>query len=293
MSPQPWKCSLHGGHSKDYCEHAYSTLRDMVEAAIAAGYDTFGITEHCARTEDKYVFVGEQRKGITVQQLVDAFDAYAADSLEIVQEYSDRIHLLRGFELEIMPPDRYPEMTAHWRKQHGFDYVVGSVHWVYEQCVDEDEEYFKKMIDQAGSLEALCCEYYRLLADMVKKVKPEVVGHFDLVRLFGQKFGDVDTPQVIRYAEQAMQTVAEAGSILDLNTAGIRKGVGHPYPAPHYVEMAKKMGIPFCFGDDSHSVGQVGFGLAEAREYLLKHGITSITTLVKHGDELVKELRSL
>lgn len=293
MSLHPWMCSLHGGHSVEFCEHASSTLREIIEAAITAGYDTFGLTEHCARTEDKYVFVGERLRGIRVQQLVDAFDAYATVSREMVQEYGDRIHLLRGFETEIVPPDKFPEMTAEWRQRYGFDYVVGSVHWVYEECVDEDESYFEMMIEKAGSLEELCCEYYRLLADMVQRLQPEVVGHFDLVRLFGHKFGNVDTPAVLRYSELAMQAVADAGSILDLNTAGLRKGLDHPYPVTLYVEMAKRMGVPFCFGDDSHKIEQVGFGLAEGRKYLLKHGINCITTLVKHGDELVKEIRPL
>jgi hypothetical protein len=32
--------SLHGGHSREYCDHARSTLREILEAAVACGYDT-------------------------------------------------------------------------------------------------------------------------------------------------------------------------------------------------------------------------------------------------------------
>ena len=293
MTSQPWMCSLHGAHSSEFCEHAHSTLREMVEAAIEAGYDTFGMSEHCARVAEQYVFLGERPKGIHVQQLVDMFDAYAQASKVIVDEYSDRIKLLRGFEAEVVPPKSYDTLTAEWRRQYRFDYIVGSVHFLYDECVDEDKEYFGRLIDKAGSLEELCCEYYGKLADMITRLKPEVVGHFDLIRLFGRHFGDVDTPVVVRRAEEAMSAAAEAGSILDLNTAGIRKGIGHPYPAPLYVQMAKKMGVPFCFGDDSHNVGQVGFGLPEARQYLLQNGVDTITTLAKHGSEVVHEVRTL
>ena len=44
-----------------------------------------------------------------------------------------------------------------------------------------------------------------------------------------------------------------------------RKGLGHPYPARHIVRTAMEMGIPFCFGDDSHGPAQVGAGIADAR----------------------------
>ncbi len=30
----PWKVSLHGGHSGQFCDHAKGSLREIVEAAI-------------------------------------------------------------------------------------------------------------------------------------------------------------------------------------------------------------------------------------------------------------------
>jgi histidinol phosphatase-like PHP family hydrolase len=44
---------------------------------------------------------------------------------------------------------------------------------------------------------------------------------------------------------------------------------------------AHRRGIPFCFGDDSHSPAQVGFGLDEARRYLIENGVDSITALTR------------
>ena len=81
----------------------------------------------------------------------------------------------------------------------------------------------------------------------------------------------------------------DCGAILDLNTVGYRKGLGTPYPAPWVVLQAHEMGIPFCFGDDSHAVEQVGAGLDRAREYLLENGVRTITCLVPRDGTLAQE----
>jgi histidinol phosphatase-like PHP family hydrolase len=43
--------------------------------------------------------------------------------------------------------------------------------------------------------------------------------------------------------------------------------------------MARDLGIPVCFGDDSHRAEDVGVGIPEARAFLLDHGVTTITCL--------------
>src|SRR5438045_1413741 len=42
VNPENWRVSLHGGHSGEFCDHAEGTLREILTAAVAAGYHTFG-----------------------------------------------------------------------------------------------------------------------------------------------------------------------------------------------------------------------------------------------------------
>ncbi len=77
--------------------------------------------------------------------------------------------------------------------------------------------------------------------------------------------------------------------MLDLNTAGWRKNLGDPYPAPWLVDRARDMGVPFCFGDDSHGPAQVGDGVERARDYLLRHGVTTIQGLLRRDGAIVAE----
>jgi histidinol-phosphatase (PHP family) len=164
-------------------------------------------------------------------------------------------------------------------RERGFDYVVGSVHHVAERSIDGPVESFEDVMTELGGLEALSVAYYDSIGSMVSQFEPDVVGHFDLIRKNGRHFGDVDTPAARAAASQALEVISESGAILDLNSAGYRKGLETPYPAPHFVLEAHNMGIPFCFGDDSHGPADVGRDLGRSRAYLLGLGVTTITSL--------------
>lgn len=287
MTAVPWKVSLHGGHSVDYCDHAHSTLREMLDAAVEKGFRIFGITEHAPRTEDRFLFPEERAMGWDVATLDRLFRAYAEDTRALVDEYAGRLTVLRGFESEVVPADAYVALVKGWREEFGFDYIVGSVHHLYEQTFDSSQQLFDDMVADHGGLEPVAMEYYRSLAAMVEALRPEVVGHFDLIRIFAGPHGPVDTPPIREAAEAALEAVQRAGSILDLNAVGLLKGQGMPYPAPWVVQRAAAMGIPFCFGDDSHSAEAVGTHFDEARAYLLENGVTAIRALTRgeHGIE--------
>ena len=87
--------------------------------------------------------------------------------------------------------------------------------------------------------------------------------------------------------------IRQQEAIRDLNTAGYRKNLGRPYPAPWLVKQAHEMGISFCFGVDSHDPHQVGEGLEPAREYLLELGVDSITALTREWSAIGRRRISL
>jgi histidinol-phosphatase (PHP family) len=123
---------------------------------------------------------------------------------------------------------------------------------------------------------------------MVTSLRPDVVGHLDLIKRncgpIGLSAGALESPSVRKAALCALEAVGATGSILDLNTAAWRKGLDEPYPAPWLVREAHSMGIGFCFGDDSHRPGDVGAGIDAAAEYLIANGVDHIVTLAREGD---------
>lgn len=293
LTGKPWAVSLHGGHSSEFCDHASSTLREILEAAVDYGYHTFGVAEHAPRVDPKYLYAEEVAMGWDVDKIMSDFGAYAFALDLLAEEFADRITVLRGFEAEVVPPDRYAEVMLGLRHRFGFDYIVGSVHWVDDIIIDYTKDEFDRAVTAHGGIGPLALRYYEIVAEMVRALEPEVVAHLDLIRKFAGPRDATETPAVRRAAGTALEAIREHGCILEVNTVGLRKGLGAPYPAPWLVRLAADMGIGFCFGDDSHCSADVGAGIAEARDCLLQNRVDSITVLTREGDAIGRRLVAL
>ena len=70
------RVSVHGGHSGQFCLHAKSTLDEVIQAYIAAGYSWVGITEHMPPLNDSVRYPDEAEQGLTAQALQEQFQAY-------------------------------------------------------------------------------------------------------------------------------------------------------------------------------------------------------------------------
>jgi histidinol-phosphatase (PHP family) len=288
-----WRASLHGGHTGPYCDHAEGEPEAFVEAALAAGLGVFGFTEHAPRVEPRFLYAEEVALGWDVARLEAGFAAYAEHISSMGGRYADRITVLRGFETEVVPAARYVEVMSDYRKRFGFDYIVGSVHHVDDIIFDYTRDLFEQACAHCGGLEGLAVRYYETVAEMVCALRPEVVGHFDLIRKQVPDEESVSTPRVREAACRALDAVRDTGGILDVNTGGYRKGLGRPYPAPWAVREALARGIPFALGDDSHRPGEVGAHFDEARDYLLGLGVDSLTLLDKMDGRLVRRVAPL
>lgn len=277
-TPPGWKASFHGGHSAAYCDHAKDSLEDILEAAAAFGYHTFGVAEHAPRVLPEHLYEEERDLGWDVATLDRLFTEYAAALDRLQAEYTGRMTVLKGFEAEVVPEGRYAALMRGYRERLGFEYMVGSVHWVAGAVIDYRADHFARAVRAHGGLEPMARAYYRLVADMVEALEPEIVGHLDLLRT-GAGEAEISTPAVRRAAFEALDVIAAHGALLDVNTGGYRKGFGRPFPAPWLVKAAQERGIGFIFGDDSHAVAHVGAGLEEARQYLLELGVRSVALL--------------
>lgn len=286
--PVPWKISLHGGHSSAYCDHAYSTLRELLAAAVEFGYTTFGVTEHAPRVEPARLYDEERALGWDVLHLDRLFTQYARELQRLAAEFDGTLDVLCGFEAEVVPIEDYPTVMRGYFDRHGFDYLVGSVHWVNGHIIDYKPEHFAAALQASGGLEPLAVDYYRSVAEMAQRLRPDIIGHLDLIRRNAPDEASVSTPRIRQAAAEALEAIQTSGAILDVNTAGFRKGLGRPYPAPWLVRMAQERGIGFCFGDDSHRIGEVGAGIVEARGYLLDLGVRHLTGLSKQHGALAK-----
>ncbi len=132
------KFDLHTHHFR--CGHADGTIRDYVEAAISAGLQAIGISDHTPYFGEK----AEQAfPGIAMGKSEIA--NYVEEVLELKKEYAGKIDVLLGIE-----SDYFPEHFETYRKvlsNYPFDYIIGSVHNVGGVSIFNKNRW-KKLSDQ-------------------------------------------------------------------------------------------------------------------------------------------------
>lgn len=288
-----WRVSLHGGHSGEFCDHGHGTLRESIQAACEFGYHTFGVAEHAPRSETRFLYPEEIAQGWDLAKIHRDFNRYCDTLRELADEYGDKLNVLRGFEAEMVPQDRYADEMPALREKHGFDYMVASVHWVGDIIIDYNESEYHRALDVHGGAEALNVKYYEALAEMVEVLRPEVVGHFDVIRKFADPTDPYDTPPIRQAAEHALRAVKSTGAILDINAGPYRKGRNEPFPGEWIIGSVRDLGLDVCFGDDSHGPRDVGVGIEQARRFLLKHGFREVTCLARDAQGWSKKRRRL
>lgn len=274
----PW-FSYHGGHSGEFCRHASGALQDVVQRAIDAGFTTYGLSEHAPRYRAEDLFPDEE--GLGVEDLAHIFERYVATASELRDRYADRIEVLVGFETEVVPPQGWGDRMREIRDRHPqIEYMIGSVHHVEGTCIDMTPELTARAAEAVGGREALEIRYFDLVAEMVTSLRPEVVGHVDLIRKFAgsePRFGAATWKRI----DSALEVVREVGAALDVNAAPARRGMGPVYPMPRLLERAQRMGIPVTLGDDSHGPADVGVGLDACLRAIERAGYRSVHYLTR------------
>ncbi|KAI8924211.1 Polymerase/histidinol phosphatase-like protein [Entophlyctis helioformis] len=267
--------SLHS-HSGQYCMHAHGELEAVVEQAIALGFTTYGLSEHMPRTRTQDLYPEEAH--LQPADTRTAFEQFHAHARELQARYSDRIQLLVGMETELIHEATMSEVEAI-QQTLGLDYMVGSVHHVREMPIDFDEPGFAAVerLLATGTLsgtEAVFQEYFDAQYTLLRRLKPTVVGHFDLVRKYRGDFplSDACWTKIRRNVDW----IVEYGGLVEINTAGWRKGLRDAYPQRDIIKYMVERGVQFCLSDDSHGPGDVGHSYEKIPKYLDDMGIKEI-----------------
>lgn len=272
--------SFHGGHSGEFCRHAKDSLEAVVERAVAAGFTHYGLSEHAPRFRAEDLFPDEQDLG--PEGLVALFRKYAGEAARLRDAYRDRIALFVGFETERLPPGDWATHMREIRASAPFDFVVGSVHDIDGMVVDVSPERTEAIAGVLGGREAMQIRYFQALAELVDTLKPEIVGHIDLIRKFDSPVEEF-SPPVMREIERVLEAAHAAGAALDVNCGAFRRGYGPVYPLPSILKRARAMGLRVTLGDDSHGVATVGVGLDACLAAIAEAGFSHVSCLEREG----------
>lgn len=158
---------------------------------------------------------------------------------------------------------------------------MGSVHHVHSIPIDYDRAFYEKARAKAGgSDERLFEDYFDSQFEMLERMKPKVVGHFDLIRLLSDE-PNADLKSIKGVWEKVIRNlkfIAEYGGLVEINTSALRKGLKEPYPTRSVVEEYLGMGGKLTLSDDSHGIAHVGTNYRRAFEYLESLGVEEMWT---------------
>ncbi len=265
------KISYHGGHSGQYCSHAKDKLEDIILEYIRQGFTRVGITEHVPPISDDFLYPGEVVLNLTAKDIFSRFKAYFKELKTLKEKYVDKLKIYAGMETETIAG--FKDHINMLISQFAPDYIVGSVHHVKNICFDYSIEEYEKATRVCGSTDALYKVYFDQQYEMIKALKPFVVGHFDLIRIFDDGYEKrLTKPGITDKIDRNLELIKDLGLVMDFNLRPLSKGKKEPYIALSILKKARDLDICLVPGDDAHGVLETG-----------SHVNTAITILEKYG----------
>lgn len=236
-----------------YDLHMHSAFSDgkhspeeMILEGIRRGLTRIGISDHShVEMDDSTMPLGSE-------------EAYQREMKRLKEKYAGRIQVCCGLER-----DYYSEIDT------GYDYVIGSVHfikmkdghqltvdWTPEKLETDCRKYY------AGDWYALTEEFFRLEADVVRKTRCDLIGHFDLVMKFNEQAGWFD-PAHPRYRaawQQAADALLRTGKPFEVNTGAISRGYRtDAYPCREIRTYLRERGAKLILSSDAHQKEDIAF----------------------------------
>ncbi|MDY6792675.1 MAG: histidinol-phosphatase [Thermodesulfobacteriota bacterium] len=259
---QPALVSVHGGHSGEFCCHAKDSLEDIIKAYIKRGFSWVGITEHMPFLADELMYPEEKAAGFDAKGTYLRFSNYISTCRKLQKKYSSSIKIYVGFETETF--SGFEPFIKKLMKNFQPDYMVGSLHHVRDMGFDYSKQQYNETARIVGGLEALYCAYFDQQYQMINALKPAVVGHFDLIRIFDPDYqARLKKPEVQKRIQRNLKLIKKLDLIMDYNLRALYAGASEPYPSRPILLQALDLGIAVVPGDDSHGVETAGMHVKE------------------------------
>jgi len=237
----------------------------MAEAAFRLGFRALGFSGHshtpfdpCGMTPE-----GTQR--------------YRAEVAALREAYRGRMEVCCGVEQDYCSG-----------RAEGFDYVIGSVHYVLRDGeylpVDWSPERTAEIVAQhyGGDACAYAGDYYALVGQVQRVTGCQIIGHFDLITKFdeaGELF-DETLPRYRAAALGALDALCPSDPVFEINTGAMARGVRKtPYPALWLLREMHARGMRVMLSSDCHDRRYLDFGFETARALAREAGFAERAVL--------------
>ncbi len=243
-------------------------LENAVVGAIKAGLKTLCITEHM----DMDYPTGEF--------MLDTA-AYKAELMRVKEKHSGQIELLYGVELGLM--DYLAPRLYEYAGAQDFDFIIGSSH-----LIGGVDPYYPEYFDGLGDKEGIRRYFHSILDNIAAFGDFDVYGHLDYVVRYS-KAKSYTPADYAEMTDEILKKLITMGKGIELNTAGLKYGLGWAHPHPEILARYHELGGEIItVGSDSHRSEHIAYDFDKARDILTAAGFKYYTVFRKRKPEFVK-----
>lgn len=261
-------CHVHTKISHD----GISNMAEYLEIAKEKGVDEITFTEHY----DIYDGLETNLKTLDVNRYQDEF-----------LKYKDNAKIKVNFGIEIgLQPDTV-EQIRNMVKQYPFDFIIGSSHITCKKDMAMDSGFFEGYTRKEA--------YLRYFEEVLQNIKLydnefDVYGHLDyVVRYGGYAEKRIDYQEFREILDEILIQLIKKDKGIEINTSGIRYGLGNPHPNIDIVKRYKELGGKIVtIGSDSHKVEDLAKDFDIAYDLLKEAGFDEIAIFHHRKPDFIK-----
>lgn len=251
-------------------------MEEMILRGIHLGLKRLCFTEH---NDFDYPITEEDPAG----KFALNPNAYLYDFLTLKEKYAGQITLCFGLELGLQA--HLTRQNAAFAKAHEYDFIIGSSHI----CNRKDPYYpaFYEGREQSAAYR----EYFESILDNLKGYSNfDVYGHLDYVVRYGPQKDEGYSYEIYEdILEQILKRLISMEKGLEINTAGLAKGLHDTNPCRCIIKRYRELGGEIITtGSDAHTPEQIAYAFDKAAEILKDCGFRYYTTFEKRSPSFHK-----
>ncbi|MCP1101630.1 histidinol-phosphatase (PHP family) [Aequitasia blattaphilus] len=202
---------------------------------------------------------------------------------KLKERYKDKIHINAGIEIGLQP--QLVEYYRHYFEKHQFDFIIGSVH-----VMNGRDPYLKNVFKGKRDQEVYRAYLEAVLENVRLHDEYHVLGHLDYVVRYGNDMDkNYNVEKDFDLIDSILKTIIEKGKGIEINSAGIRKGLKGPHPSIEIIRRYKELGGEILtIGSDAHIASDVGSGFSVIRDILMALDIHYYTIFLDGNKKFYK-----
>ena len=251
----------------DFSIDAEGSLREYCQKAMEIGLAEIIFTTHIDSNPVEEEFNRMIINGEGIPHSADTLKRYHDAVYELI-EGNDPVHISVKCGVEVGYYDGIKHSFLQMIADQNFDFVLCGVHYVEDSILTLDSS-MEKLI-KVYDPETIINKYYQSVLRACDIEMFDCLAHLDLyrrhgMRLFPEQAARIDYPII----DEVLEKLANVYLPIEVNTSGIRHGIGDWYPSKPLIDKARRAGVIIGgLGSDAHAPDQLAIDFEMAHIYV-------------------------